>query len=577
MQTSHVTLKAQLFEVECRTVKAFCREANTPRCLTVYLLVKYEEWQQLADLGINPRNYTESDRLKFRYDYQATAFLAKSRNLPLDIDKRTRAIEKFYDAERLCEETNKRILSWATDPSEYPEMVDIVARVQQSIAGILGELTTGVLEEVLTKGRFGPGATQTIARRVNEGRKFNNPRPSATPRLAQILVKSLPLMWRESITGIDLSDVTKITTVPKNAKIDRTIGIEADLNVYVQLGIGAVMRERLRSYGMDLDSQERNQRLASLAYANRLATVDLSSASDTVSRAVVHLLLPEEWRHLLYVARSDYYEIDGKISPFEKWSSMGNGYTFELESLLFLAIARACGDAKAISYGDDIVIRAECVPLLNRALDFFGFKVNGEKTYSEGLFYESCGTDWFCGQNVRPIHLKGDTEGSNYDFASTVYTYANQVSEAASRTYRGFGRDIVFAQSWRVLYKSVQPSDRLCVPHGIGGGFGFDWDDPCAQKLPSMLKVRRRVFSPTKYREFREYGPYVAWLARAGRRTDAALSGADRQTSPETFARMMMDLTDGSWSRDGETLRGSGVYSHETRPVFDWPVRGPWI
>jgi hypothetical protein len=56
-------------------------------------------------------------------------------------------------------------------------------------------------------------------------------------------------------------------------------------------------------------------------------------------------------------------------------------------------------------YGDDIIVRQSDALVVLELLKFIGFKSNPEKTYLVGRFRESCGTDWYCGQDVRPAYL----------------------------------------------------------------------------------------------------------------------------------------------------------------------------
>jgi hypothetical protein len=101
-----------------------------------------------------------------------------------------------------------------------------------------------------------------------------------------------------------------------------------------------------------------------------------------------------------------------KIS-YEKISSMGNGYTFALESAIFTALVYAvvkAGGGQFVNtefavYGDDIILRKRYYFQLVEALRLSGFKVNLEKTFSHGPIRESCGTDWFHGKPLRPVFL----------------------------------------------------------------------------------------------------------------------------------------------------------------------------
>jgi hypothetical protein len=131
-------------------------------------------------------------------------------------------------------------------------------------------------------------------------------------------------------------DDGKLEFVPKNAKTFRSTVTEPVLNGLTQLAIGDFLFDRLKRSGLDLRDQTRNQRLAlEGSLTGALATLDLSSASDTISRELVYHLLPLEWAHFLGLSRTGHIKYRGQRYTLEKFSSMGNGYTFPLESLIF--------------------------------------------------------------------------------------------------------------------------------------------------------------------------------------------------------------------------------------------------
>jgi hypothetical protein len=215
--------------------------------------------------------------------------------------------------------------------------------------------------------------------------------------------------------GISLSiDVGSLLFVDKNAKTHRPICIEPVLNGFWQLGVGDYIKDRLRIHAnQNLRDQTRNREFARLGSIHgSIATIDLSSASDTVSYSVVFDLLPEGWVDLLDSLRTPVIRYEGYELELEKFSSMGNGYTFELESLIFWALASACtelrsGDQERVSvYGDDIIVPTVAVDLLYASLTWCGFSVNSEKSFTQGNFRESCGADWLDGNDVRPIFKK---------------------------------------------------------------------------------------------------------------------------------------------------------------------------
>jgi len=126
-------------------------------------------------------------------------------------------------------------------------------------------------------------------------------------------------------------------TVPKNSQIDRCACKEPDGNMFMQKAVGDHIRSRLKQRcGIDLNDQSRNRSLAQQgAITGALATIDLSAASDSLTTGLCELLLPDLWFSLLMALRSPSTSIDGVLHVNEMMSSMGNGFTFEVESLLF--------------------------------------------------------------------------------------------------------------------------------------------------------------------------------------------------------------------------------------------------
>jgi hypothetical protein len=206
-------------------------------------------------------------------------------------------------------------------------------------------------------------------------------------------------------------DGGRYETVPKSAKTDRSIIVEPRGNMFLQKGVGNFIRKRLGRSGCDLNDQSTNQKLAAFAYDFKLATIDLEAASDSISYELVHLLLPVDWANYLSDLRSGSVLIDGKYRRLEKFSSMGNGFTFELESLIFFALSESVVESVSPGlfssvYGDDIIVPQECVPLLSIVFETLGFRVNTDKTFVEGNFFESCGRHYFQGRDVTPVYQK---------------------------------------------------------------------------------------------------------------------------------------------------------------------------
>lgn len=206
----------------------------------------------------------------------------------------------------------------------------------------------------------------------------------------------------------------RVTTVPKDGTKDRPIAIEPPGNIFLQLGIEGLIRTALKPYGINLDSQQKNRRWAlRFSKENRGATIDLSNASDTISREICRRLLPQCWFDLLDSVRSPYGEFpDGTGWRYAKMSSMGNGSTFVLESLLFYAlcsaISRCFGHSsdRIAVFGDDLLVESYLARHCYIYLGVFGFKPNISKSFVFGNVRESCGVDAFQGVDIRPVFLK---------------------------------------------------------------------------------------------------------------------------------------------------------------------------
>jgi len=393
----------------------FLEYLNTPRSLAAWMLYKYGEHRQLIELSIDPLRYDCVD--SFRRDYAATKFFSKTDNLETGIDTRAVAINAAEEAERQCHDTNAKVRGWC-DKGFPPDLVDTISRAQMIVATILGSFHTGMFKDQgWSKGR----TTSVYGTDLNPLNKYRG-RLDVTPSalsIAHCVIGSSHL-WGQSVlnadgpttvlpSGFTLKDGNVLTVVPKNAKTDRTICYESHCNIRLQLMVGSYIRRRLQKWGVDLDDQSINQRRSRLGSKyGSLATIDLKSASDTIATSVVELLLSNsyEWFELLDCLRSHRTEWpDGTLRENDKFSSMGNGFTFELESLLFYALSKAVTPNVTV-YGDDIIVPTEDFERVCDVLKSLGFSVNQQKSFSTGFFRESCGADMFRGTDVTPVYLR---------------------------------------------------------------------------------------------------------------------------------------------------------------------------
>lgn len=186
---------------------------------------------------------------------------------------------------------------------------------------------------------------------------------------------------------------SRFSTVPKNNEKDRPINIECFANTLTQRVIGNGLRAVLSGMNNDLNQGQDTHRKR--IKDSSLSTIDLSNASDSLSLELVEFLCPPYFFKKLMETRSDMvlsptgdsYHITNKIS------SMGNGFTFELMTLVLLCICRVL-DQDATVYGDDIIIKNDVAHELIKRLTSVGFEINKEKSFIHSPFRESCGSNY---------------------------------------------------------------------------------------------------------------------------------------------------------------------------------------
>jgi hypothetical protein len=257
------------------------------------------------------------------------------------------------------------------------------------------------------------------------------------------------------------------------------------------------MRRKMKRHGLDLDhGQDRNRHFAQIgSLEGSFATIDLSAASDTVSIELVRALLPVDWYTLLDNARSKLGFFEGKWFRYHKFSSMGNGFTFELESLIFWALSLAVLNSHGLNseaiavFGDDIIVPTQCTEEVLSVLSFAGFTPNPDKTFTVGSFRESCGKDFFRGTLVRPFFLKEEVTD-----VLSIYRVANAIRRYAAVRLNGLGCDGRFRSPWGYLFRQVPKSFQLRIPDGVGdGGFASNFDESCPIAGSSSIPCPQRA------------------------------------------------------------------------------------
>jgi hypothetical protein len=293
---------------------------DSPRSLSVWLLYSNNEHEQLLSIpDIDFSIYPWVDHESLSKDYQATRLLSKAKFLSTRIDKRKIAMEKEIDAEDLCRSTNNFFRIPSTElhalrsSSRLAKTRRYIARVLGDFDSFMSRVDGGHLDPGWTPGRN----TLSFGNELSASEKFSK-HIECTPASAGFVLKTIqrsPLWGQSALSadgpcsilfrGLSFTEGNVLTTVPKNSKTDRVICYEPNGNIWVQKIAGDYIRHRLAGFGCDLSDQSTNASLAKIgSRLHSFATIDLSSASDTLAIEVVFELLPLRWASFLNNLRS---------------------------------------------------------------------------------------------------------------------------------------------------------------------------------------------------------------------------------------------------------------------------------
>ncbi len=418
-------------------------------------------------------------------------FLKKFRGFNSE-DPQGAAEKTFAAAEKRCLETNRRIRR-LRNGARAPYLNSIILMAQRKIAKVLGPFS---VTELLDSACWGPGVTSSVKGSFTDAVNKFQARPDVSPnfaRKAAELISFLP-SWSALLADCDhgtwvtpllhVIQGNSVAFVPKTALTHRIIAVEPHVNVFFQLGLGRMIRKRLkRKAHVDLDDQSINQRLAQVGSIDgSLATIDLASASDTLSKELVRDLLGEDWFAWLDMVRCHSGRFpDKKFHLYEKFSSQGNGFTFDLESLIFWAVASSVVEKSGFNnfwtnvMGDDIIVPSRCYLRTARILSLLGFEINTKKSFYRGPFRESCGKDYWQGFNVRPVYLK--------DIPTTPLHWlriANAIRRLSSQWLKSYGENSSLKAAYDFCVSRVPQEFRLKIPDGYGdGGLIVNFDEAC--------------------------------------------------------------------------------------------------
>lgn len=416
-----------------------------------------------------------------------------------DVDRWPLTKAKWFSTEERCRKLNlkfaailKRKNSNILRPDEgksipfSPELY----RFYEALVYVLGVAPPE--DEIVEAAHYGPGSTVSIrGRAVHYARKVEA--EECVPLAVDLAAKALcfdKAAWAH--VGMDpvysnnedaqagfvrvmrerlMANVVKhdrLMFIHKNITSLRSIGAQPTCSGMLQLGVHTVLAPYLKRVNVHLDDQSWNQKLAYLgskdwdSSPDPFCTLDKTDASNLICKNLVSNLFPPAWAKLLTRIRTPGYiappEMGGGEFEYEMYAGMGNGTTFAVETLVFWAASYATSDAGSVEsyvnsgefaiYGDDVVLRRSHALRYMKLARYLGFRFNDKKTFLDGPFRESCGSDFYAGVPVRAATLDSETGVLNAQdligFHNTLADNTTFALPGACRRIRKLFREFVF-------------------------------------------------------------------------------------------------------------------------------------
>jgi hypothetical protein len=454
------------------------------------------------------------------------------------------ALEKFLRVNEACRNYRFPSMSLAVTDLRGQYHQQLLGQVRYLIWKFWDSLPTLSFHSILAKGRMGPGASIGALGQDFYTKLFSSKMTTTKELLYRAFITDVNCdpRWRTATElrynhfgGPLVVRGNRLSFVPKTDDVSRTICTEPSLNMFYQLGLGEIICDGLRrSFGIDLAvQQDKNRRLARKGSASgAYGTIDLSSASDSISLGMLEGIMPKEFLDWLVLFRSSESQLPtGDWTTLHMISTMGNGYTFPLQTLIFTCVVLAVYQARGIKThfpwldltgnfavnGDDIIVVADAYNDVIELLSLLGFTPNAKKSFNSGFFRESCGLDAYKGVDVRGVYLKDLKTPQN------IYSSVNRLIRWQSKHGVILPRLTVRLLS-QVEYLPVPPDEDdgagFHVPRSVVNNLRRDENGSILYKAwvarPVKLEVRDdEIRGPRKQRKrvFNPEGLLISFLA----------------------------------------------------------------
>lgn len=318
--------------------------------------------------------------------------------------------------------------------------------------------------------------------------------------------------------------INKVLFVPKDSRGPRTIACEPLEYMFLQQGLRKAIYQHVESSPLtrgriNFTDQTINQKLAKLASVDgSLVTVDLKDASDRVSNSLVSYLFKNTTLNKpLQALRTPFSKLpNGDTVSLNKYAAMGSALCFPIEALVFYALlvgVNSLHDSVAhpvYVYGDDIICKNIVYELLVPIFSELKLQVNTNKSSSTGFFRESCGAEYFKGNDVTYLkvrtmdHLSPDSIASLVALSNNLFDrcYYNAAKYVASRINKA-GKNIPFG--YRDSSYLCYWTDRLQSPLKYKGARYNNKLQRYEIRRPVLKGVNYHVSADNLSEEYAEY------------------------------------------------------------------------
>lgn len=468
--------------------------------------------------------------IEFKCQYQIQTWLKRfsfTNDLLSPKDVRDLSIKKFV-------ENNVRLTSFAY------ELSPLTQRVLFSARGWIGKcLGDFISPRAIVQATFGkkssvgvPARTANIAERYEHltGSQeqilwhkhvyscYDRPGSKYAARVARFRKKPV----------YQVCDELSATLVNKTWKSFRFIVPNTTIGTLQSSGMGRLLEDCLRDSGYDIKVlQPEHRRLAALgSQTGQLVTADQSSASDNITCKLVDMLFERRWADALHAGRIGKVKIDDFVLDLATFSTMGNGVTFPLQTLVFLGLLKGVEDVLGLKnqvisvFGDDMIYPVEMHALVCSAFSELGLVINPEKTFSTGDFRESCGGDYYRGYDVRPALMARCESKGNMLVGRRAEAYLYSLINALKARWSDDEIPGTLSMLERAV-KSVNAAGPLRVPedfpdtsgvhstrHEVIQNAAFS-SKTCNYRFPFLS------FAPTRVEEVRQW-PFMYECLRTG-------------------------------------------------------------